>query len=281
MHADHQRDLVLVQRVPDGTGAEFPVDRRARVTAWSFPYGSADVGRQQVGDADDLHQRPFGADEDRERVRHRAAFIRLRGAGLRRLDAAIGPTFGSGATGDYTFNAIGRYLAPFGETKTSVFRPRRYMFYPGRQEGQFDGALLIRRGLLQFGGAASFKTANLRSEASAGALSHATLTFDVLMPSMRFGLFGSEGLRETDVVTLSEAVGGPGPGACRSSPRNRSFSTIDQFGGSIQLPSPPTGGWTASRTCTGTHPESATPAVERSGSRACCSRTWCSPPGST
>ena len=29
VHADHQRNLVIVGRVPDGTGAELPVDRRA------------------------------------------------------------------------------------------------------------------------------------------------------------------------------------------------------------------------------------------------------------
>ena len=199
------------------------------------------------------------------------------------VDAAIGPTFGSGATGDYTVNASGRYLASFGEAKTFGIQTQgEYMFYPGRQEGQFDGALLYRRGLLQFGGAASFKAANLRSEASAGALSHATLTFDVLMPSMRFGLFGSKGLRETDVVTLSEAVGGSGPGGQPIIATEQIIHTIDQFGGSIQLPIAPNW-WVDGHlgTCTGTRPESVTPAAGRSGSRGCCSRTWRSPPGST
>ena len=38
-----------------------------------------------------------------------------------------------------------------------------------------------------------------------------TLTFDVLLPGVRFGVFGSKGLRETDVVTLSETVGATTP----------------------------------------------------------------------
>ncbi len=156
------------------------------------------------------------------------------------LDAAVGPTFGSGATGDYTVNASGRYLASFGEAKTFGIQTQgEYMFYPGRQEGQFDGALLYRRGPLQFGGAAGFKTANLRSDASAGALSHATLTFDVLLPAIRFGLFGSKGLRETDVVTLSEAVGLPATGGLPIVATEQIIHTIDQFGGSIQLPIAP------------------------------------------
>ena len=56
---------------------------------------------------------------------------------------------------------------------------------------------------------------------------------------MRFGLFGSKGLRETDVVTLSEAVGGPGPGGLPIIATEQIIHTIDQFGGSIQLPIAP------------------------------------------
>lgn len=151
------------------------------------------------------------------------------------IDAAIGPTWGTGRTGNYTYNAGGRVLAPFGPQKTfGVQAQGEYMFYPGRQEGQLDTGLLYRRGLLQFGVSGSFKRANLRSEASSGALSHATLALDVLLPNIRFGAFGSKGLRETDVVTLSEAIGVPVVAGQSIVANERVLHTIDQLGGAAQ-----------------------------------------------
>ncbi len=147
------------------------------------------------------------------------------------IDASIGPTFGSGRTGDYTYNGNGGVLKPFGPGKTfGVQAQGEYLFYPGRQEGQFDTALIYRRDILQFGIAASFKAANLRAEASTGSLSHASLTFDVLLPNVRFGAFGSKGLRETHVVTLSESLG---VGSIVAN--ERLLHTIDQLGGTVQV----------------------------------------------
>lgn len=151
------------------------------------------------------------------------------------IDAAVGPTFGTGTTGNYTVNAAGRFLAPFGEGKTFGIQTQgEYMFYPGRQEGQFDAALLYRRGLFQFGAGGSFKNANLRSAASSGVLSHATLTFDALLPTFRVGVFAAKGLRETDVVTLSETLGAAGPGGQPLVATEQILHTIDQLGGAIQ-----------------------------------------------
>lgn len=149
------------------------------------------------------------------------------------IDAAIGPAWGTGQTGDYTFNGSGRVMVPFGRDNTfGVQGQGEYMFYPGRQEGQLDAGLLYRRGLLQFGVSGSFKRANLRSEASSGALSHATLALDVLLPNVRFGAFGSKGLRETDVVTSTEIVGLPGLPIVA---HERVLHTIDQLGGAAQV----------------------------------------------
>jgi HYDIN/CFA65/VesB-like, Ig-like domain len=146
------------------------------------------------------------------------------------IDAAIGPTFGTGRTGKYTYNGSGRFLAPFGPGKAfGVQLQGEYMFYSGRQEGQIDASLLYRHGMFQFGAATTFKAANLRSEASAGSLSHATLTFDVLLPNVRFGAFGSKGLHETDVVTLNQSISG---GTIIAS--EGLLHTIDQLGGTVQ-----------------------------------------------
>jgi len=150
------------------------------------------------------------------------------------IDASIGPTFGNGRTGDYTYNGAGGVLKSFGSNHTfGVQAQGEYMFYPGRQEGQLDTALIYRRNILQFGIAGGFKAANLRSEASTGSLSHATLTFDVLLPNVRFGAFGSKGLRETHVVTLSEALG-LGSGAPIVATEHV-LHTIDQLGGDVQV----------------------------------------------
>ena len=146
------------------------------------------------------------------------------------IDTAIGPTFGTGRTGNYTYNASGRFLAPFGPGKAfGVQVQGEYMFYSGRQEGQFDAGLLYRHGMFQFGAGGTFKAANLRSEASTGSLSHASVTFDVLLPNVRFGAFGSKGLHETDVVTLNQSISGGTIIATEGL-----LHTIDQLGGTVQ-----------------------------------------------
>jgi hypothetical protein len=152
------------------------------------------------------------------------------------IDAAIGPTFGTGRTGKYLFDGAGRVLQSFGARRTFGLQAQgEYMFYPERREGQFDGGLLYRRGLLQFGASASFKAATLRAEASTGSLSHATFTLDVLKPAVRFGVFLAKGLRETDVVTRTELVGLPTPLGQPVVQTERLLHTIDQFGGTLQV----------------------------------------------
>jgi len=150
------------------------------------------------------------------------------------IDTAIGPTFGTGRTGNYTFNGSGHAVVSFGPRRTFALQAEgEYMFYPGRQEGQLDTTLLYRRHKLQFGFGTSFKDANLRAEASSGALSHATFSLDVLLPTVRFGVFGSKGLRETAVVTLTEVTGNPGQPIVA---HERLLHTIDQLGGDVEVP---------------------------------------------
>jgi hypothetical protein len=151
------------------------------------------------------------------------------------IDTAIGPTFGTGRTGNYTYNGSGHVLASFGPRRTFAIQAGgEYMFYPGRTEGQFDAGLLYRRNILQFGFSASLKDANLRSEASSGMLSDATLNLDVLLPGVRFGAFFSKGMGETNVVTLSQDVSAGLPPQ-HIIANERVLHTVDQLGGTLQL----------------------------------------------
>jgi hypothetical protein len=153
------------------------------------------------------------------------------------IDTAVGPTFGTGRTGDYTFNGSGHVVASFGPQRTFAIQAQgEYMYYPGRREGQLDTALLYRRHKLQFGVGTSFKDADLRGEATPGTLSHATFSLDVLLPKVRFGIFDAKGLHEIDVVTLSEVVGAATSAGQPIVAHERLLHTIDQFGGRVQFP---------------------------------------------
>ena len=148
------------------------------------------------------------------------------------LDAAFGPTWGSGPS--YTYSASASVVAPFGPGKRFGIQAQgAYAFYPGRQDGQLDATLLYRRGPLQFGAAGTFGAANVRAESIPGGLTDATLSLDVLLPGVRFGGFGTKGLRERDVVGRTEL------GALAGAPvivTERLLHTIDQLGGNVQVP---------------------------------------------
>jgi len=160
------------------------------------------------------------------------------------IDAAVGPTFGTGRTGNYTVNGSGRVLKPFGHDNTfGVQIQGEYLFYPGRQEGQVDAALLYRHGVWQAGVGGSFKTANLRAEVGSGALTEFAGSFDVLLPTIRFGAFGSKGLKETDVVGLSERVGAAVPGGQPILVFERVAHTVDTLGGDVQVDLVPASWW--------------------------------------
>ncbi len=149
------------------------------------------------------------------------------------IDGAIGPTFGTGRTGNYTVNTAGRFLGSFGPNRRfGVQVQGEYMFYPGRQEGQIDTALLYRRGVWQVSVGGSFKDANLRAEVFPGTLSEVTASVDGLLPSIRFGLFGAKGLKETDVVGSSETPPALGLPIVVT---ERVAHTVDALGGTVQF----------------------------------------------
>jgi hypothetical protein len=151
------------------------------------------------------------------------------------IDAGVGPTFGTGRTGNYTVTGGGRVLASFGPQRTFAVQAQGdYRFYPGRQEGQLDAGLLYRRGLLQFGFAASFADANLRAEASPGLVTDAMLSLDVLLPAFRVGVFAAKGLHETSIVGATSRVAGlPSPQAITVN--ERVLHTVDPIGGTVQV----------------------------------------------
>lgn len=132
----------------------------------------------------------------------------------------IGPTFGPSRTGDYGFTGYGRFLQPFGPRKTyGVQAQGEYLYYEGRQEGQFDGGLLSRIHRFQVGAFGDFKYAQFRPSRIGNSLGQAAFTLDFLfLHNARFGVFGTKGFRD-------EA----GLGTLR---------IVDQFGGSgqVQLP---------------------------------------------
>ena len=153
------------------------------------------------------------------------------------VDLALGPTFGSARTGDYTVNTSGHFLGSFGpQRRFGIQADGEYMYYSGRQEGQVDTTLMYRRGKLQVGAGASMKRADLDGAASSGALSQATFNIDGLLSTVRFGLFGSKGLRETDVIDLDEIVGAPVPGGQPIVATERVVHTVDTLGVAVQFP---------------------------------------------
>ena len=152
------------------------------------------------------------------------------------LESQVGPTWGTGRTGNYTVNAAGRLLKSFGPLRTfGIQTEGEYMWYPGRHEGQFDATLLYRRGTWQAGLGASAKSAALGTEPNAAALSEATISIDRLLSTVRFGLFGSKGLKSRDVVGAVETVGPPVAGVQPVVVLERLVHSVDTLGANLQL----------------------------------------------
>jgi hypothetical protein len=152
------------------------------------------------------------------------------------IDAALGPTFGIGRTGNYTVNASGHVLRSFGpDHKFGIQAQGESMYYPRRREGQVDLGILYREGHWQAGLAGSLKTASLRSEIEPGSLSQVAISIDRLLPTLRIGAFFSRGIKDSDVVGASETIGAPGPGGQPLIVRERVMHTVDTVGLDAQI----------------------------------------------
>jgi len=113
----------------------------------------------------------------------------------------VGPTYGAGKTGSFTASANGSLFAPFGADGTyAVQGQAEYMYYPGRQEGQFDLGLVNRMGNFQAGGFASFKYLNFSNYQNGGALGQAAVMVDYLFDGGKIGFFGTKGFKNYAVL---------------------------------------------------------------------------------
>jgi outer membrane protein OmpA-like peptidoglycan-associated protein len=149
----------------------------------------------------------------------------------------IGPTLGpggTGRTGNFTFSGKGRFFSPFGNGQLpgamgthAVQAEGEYMYYPGRQEGQFDIGLLNRWNRIQAGLFGSFKYVNFRDFQSGGSLGQGAFVVDYLFSRGRVGIFGTKGFKDNAV--LNRAQLGP------SSYIETYLKIVDQVGGSAQV----------------------------------------------
>src|SRR5215471_10964728 len=109
------------------------------------------------------HTEAIGAVDEAQRRNKKFSIVRLN----------IGPTFGPSRTGDFTVNGRGQFFSPFGNPDPTfgthaVQAQGEYMYYPGRQEGQFDLGLVNRWGNLQAGAFGSFKFLSFKDYQNSG-----------------------------------------------------------------------------------------------------------------
>jgi hypothetical protein len=113
----------------------------------------------------------------------------------------VGPTYGGGRTGNFNFSGNGRFFSPFGaEGNHAVQAQGEYMYYPGRQEGQFDIGLVNRFGNFQAGAFGSFKFLQMQGMQQGGSLGEAAFLVDWIFSRGRFGVFGTKGFKNYAVL---------------------------------------------------------------------------------
>jgi hypothetical protein len=113
----------------------------------------------------------------------------------------IGPTFGTGRTGDININGHGQFFSPFGGEGTHAIQAQgEYSYYSGRQEGQFDIGLVNRWNNVQAGAFGSFKYLNFKDYQSGGGLGQAAFLVDYIFSSGRIGMFATKGFKNYAVL---------------------------------------------------------------------------------
>ncbi|HTP31778.1 MAG TPA: OmpA family protein [Candidatus Acidoferrales bacterium] len=126
------------------------------------------------------------------------------------INVNIGPTMGKGKTGDFSFDGRGQFFSPFGgDGVRAVQAQGEYMYYPGRQEGQFDLGLVNRfNSSLQAGAFASFKYLNFKDMQSAGGLGQASFLLDYIFSRGRIGIFATKGFKNEAVMNSIQLAPG-------------------------------------------------------------------------
>jgi hypothetical protein len=121
----------------------------------------------------------------------------------------IGPAFGPGRGGDFTFSGRGQFFSPFGgDGMRAVQAQGEFMYYPGRKEGQFDVGLVNRWKNIQAGGFASFKWIDFSQYQHGGGLGQASFLLDYVFNRGRFGAFVTRGFK--NYAVLSSVTLAPG-----------------------------------------------------------------------
>jgi hypothetical protein len=121
----------------------------------------------------------------------------------------IGPAFGPGRGGDFTFSGRGQFFSPFGgDGMRAVQAQGEFMYYPGRKEGQFDVGLVNRWKNIQAGGFASFKWIDFSQYQHGGGLGQASFLLDYVFNRGRVGAFVTRGFK--NYAVLSSVTLAPG-----------------------------------------------------------------------
>jgi hypothetical protein len=122
----------------------------------------------------------------------------------------VGPSWGPNrfGNGDFTVSGRGQFFSPFGGDGTHAVQAQgEYMYYPGRQEGQFDIGLVNRWGHMQAGAFGSFKALSIKEYQNAGFLGQGAFLIDYIFSRGRIGAFATAGFKNDAV--LNNAVLGP------------------------------------------------------------------------
>ena len=160
----------------------------------AMPKGVTEPQAQKIADASAQNTASQAAAKVEEAQRARNKIVSNVGVNL-------GPAFGAGRTGGFEASANGQFFAPFGADQMHAVQAQgEYMYYPGRQEGQFDIGLLNRMGNFQAGGFASFKYLNFSNYQNGGALGQAAVMVDYLFDGGKVGFFGTKGFKNYAVL---------------------------------------------------------------------------------
>jgi hypothetical protein len=144
------------------------------------------------------------------------------------LGLNVGPTFGPARTGDFTFSGRGQFFSPFGGYgKSAVQAQGEYMYYPDRQEGQFDIGLIHRWSNFQAGLFSSEKYLQFKGYQQGGWLGQGAFVADYLFSRGRIGIFGTKAYK-SDAVLNSVNLG-------PQSFLQTYAHVVDQIGASTQL----------------------------------------------
>ena len=114
----------------------------------------------------------------------------------------VGPSYGPNrfGNGDFTVSGRGQFFSPFGDGTHAIQAQGEYMYYPGRQEGQFDIGLVERLGNFQAGAFGSFKGMTFREFQHPGFLAEGAFLADYMFSRGRIGGFLTAGFKNDAVL---------------------------------------------------------------------------------